>query len=74
MKILYVGRFAAPKNNLAIIKICRILKQDGISFSLDFYGDAENVDNEGINIKNSFLNDLDGLNENINEFSCTLLD
>ena len=48
MKILYVGRFAAPKNNLAIIKICKILKQDGISFSLDFYGDAENVDNEGI--------------------------
>jgi glycosyltransferase involved in cell wall biosynthesis len=65
MKILYVGRFAAPKNNLAIIKICKILKHDGISFSLDFYGDAENVDNEGINIKKSFLNDLDGLNKNI---------
>lgn len=65
MKILYVGRFATPKNNLAIIKICKILKQDGVSFSLDFYGDAENVDAEGINIKNIFFNDLDGLHENI---------
>ena len=65
MKILYVGRFAKPKNNLSIIKICKILKQDGVFFSLDFYGDAENVDAEGINIKNIFFNDLDGLHENI---------
>jgi glycosyltransferase involved in cell wall biosynthesis len=65
MKILYVGRFATPKNNLAIIEICKILKRDGVSFSLDFYGDAENVDAEGINIKNSFFKNLDGLHENI---------
>ena len=65
MKILYVGRFAKPKNNLSIIKICKILKQDGVFFSLDFYGDAENVDTEGIKIKNFFFNELDGLHQNI---------
>lgn len=65
MKILYVGRFAKPKNNLSIIKICKILKQDGVFFSLDFYGDAENVDTEGIKLKNFFFNELDGLHQNI---------
>jgi len=63
MKILFVGRFATPKNNLSIIKICNILKNNGVVFLLDFFGDAESVDNDGINIKNSFFKELDDLKE-----------
>lgn len=63
MRILYVGRFATPKNNLAIIQISKILKEKGITCTIDFFGDSENVDAEGINIKMTFLNELNVLQD-----------
>ena len=66
MKILYVGRFATPKNNLAVIDICKNLKKSGLIFTLDVYGDCEIVDLEGNRIKNLFLNELDSLHNYVN--------
>lgn len=56
MKLLFVGRFSKPKNNLALLNIVNEFILLGIEFTLDFFGDAESVDIEGIKIKNEFLN------------------
>lgn len=66
MKILYMGRFATSKNNLAVIDICKNLKKSGLMFTLDVYGDCEIVDLEGNRIKNLFLNELDSLHNYVN--------
>ena len=55
MKLLFIGRFAEPKNNLAIIEISRVLVSMKVQFTLDVFGDAESVDNFGLEIKSKFL-------------------
>jgi glycosyltransferase involved in cell wall biosynthesis len=55
LKLLFIGRFAEPKNNLAIIEISRVLVSLKVEFTLDVFGDAESVDNFGLEIKSKFL-------------------
>ena len=66
MKLLYVGRFSKPKNNLALLKIVNEFILLGIEFTLDFFGDAETVDLNGMIIKNEFLKTADLYSPRIN--------
>lgn len=66
MKLLYVGRFSKPKNNLALLKIVNEIILLGMEFTLDFFGDAETVDLNGMIIKNEFLKTADLYSPRIN--------
>lgn len=61
LKICFVGRFAVPKNNMAIIKIAKELQKMTNSFFVDIYGDAEITDIEGQKIKYEFLANIENL-------------
>ncbi len=40
-KLVYIGRLAEQKNPLLLLKAARILKEKGVAFSLDMYGEGK---------------------------------
>lgn len=55
LKIAYVGRFAVPKRNLALLDIYDAIINIPIDFVIDVYGDAESGDSYGLDIKRKFI-------------------
>lgn len=75
INICYAGRFAVPKNNIALLHIADAFDNMDVDHVIDVYGDAEVTDKKGQEIKAEFLSRLPnkkniramGFNNNLRE-------